>query len=53
MALTPEEDYRSAGFAGNVGSGGEKPAMIVIDMMMNYFEKSSPMYAGVESGSRK
>jgi maleamate amidohydrolase len=50
MAITPEEDYRSAGFSGHVGFG-KKPAMIVIDMMMNYFEKSSPMYAGVEAAA--
>jgi maleamate amidohydrolase len=48
MTVTPEQDYRSAGFAGQVGFG-KKPAMLVIDMMMNYFEKSSPMYAGVEA----
>ena len=48
MAVTPEEDYRSAGFTGQVGFG-KRPAMLVIDMMMNYFETSSPMFAGVES----
>ncbi len=47
MAATPDEDYRSAGFAGRVGFG-KKAAVIVIDMMMNYFEKTSPMYASVE-----
>ena len=48
MTMTPDEDYRSAGFAGRLGLG-KKAAVIVIDMMMNYFEKTSPMYAGVEN----
>ncbi|MGH8315494.1 MAG: isochorismatase family protein [Steroidobacterales bacterium] len=48
--MTPrrEEDYRSAGFSGALGFG-KTPALIVIDMMMSYFERSSPMYAGVEA----
>lgn len=41
-------DYRSAGFAGSLGFGSN-PAMIVIDMVMAYFDRSSPMYAGVEA----
>lgn len=44
----PSEDYRSAGFAGRLGLGG-RGALIVVDVMMSYFEKSSPMYAGVEN----
>src|SRR5579871_841627 len=48
MTKTPEEDYRSAGFSGRIGFG-KKPGMIVIDMMMNYFDNASPMYAGVEA----
>lgn len=45
--LTPEDDYRGAGFAGRIGFG-RRPAVLVVDMMMNYFDRSSPMYAGVE-----
>lgn len=48
MMPSREEDYLAAGFSGRLG-WGRKPALIVIDMMMNYFERSSPMYAGVEA----
>lgn len=43
-----DADYLAAGFSGRLG-WGRNPALIVIDMMMNYFEPSSPMYAGVEA----
>ena len=42
-----DTDYRSAGFGGRVGFGSV-PALVVIDLVMSYFDKSSPMYAGVE-----
>ncbi len=45
--MSQEQDYRSAGFAGELGFG-RHPALVVIDMMMAYFEPSSPMYARVE-----
>lgn len=48
MTKSQDEDYLSAGFAGSLGFG-RKPAMIVIDMVMAYFDRSSPMYAGVEA----
>ena len=48
MARSPEDDYREAGFAGRIGFG-RRPALIIIDMMMNYFDKTSPMYARVEN----
>lgn len=48
MAKSQDEDYASAGFAGSLGFG-RKPAVIVIDMVMAYFDRSSPMYAGVEA----
>jgi maleamate amidohydrolase len=48
MAQSQEEDYLSAGFAGSLGFG-RKPAVIVIDMVMAYFDRSSPLYAGVEA----
>jgi maleamate amidohydrolase len=47
MAGNLEQDYRGAGFAGQIGFGS-RPALIVIDMMMNYFDRTSPMYARVE-----
>lgn len=43
-----EADYRAAGFSGELGFGST-PALIVIDMMMSYFDSTSPMYAGVEA----
>lgn len=42
-----EADYRSAGFRGDIGFG-TRAALVVIDVVMAYFERSSPMYAGVE-----
>lgn len=45
---TRDDDYRSAGFAGSIGFG-QRPALIVIDMVMSYFDPASPMYAGVEA----
>ena len=42
-----DTDYRSAGFGGRVGFGSV-PALVVIDLVMSYFDRSSPMYAGVE-----
>ncbi len=47
MTVSRDDDYRSAGFAGRLGFGA-KPALLVIDMMMAYFDRASPMYAGVE-----
>ena len=40
-------DYRSAGFAGTIGFG-RRPALVVVDLMMSYFDRTSPMYAAVE-----
>src|SRR5262245_44216187 len=48
MMLPKDEDYREAGFAGRLGLG-RKPALLVIDMVMAYFDRTSPMYAGVEA----
>lgn len=42
-----DADYRSAGFRGHIGFG-TRAAVVVIDMVLAYFERSSPMYAGVE-----
>lgn len=43
-----DADYRFAGFAGTLGFG-KRPAVIVIDMVMAYFDRASPLYAGVET----
>jgi len=40
-------DYAAAGFGGALGFG-ERPALILIDMAMAYFEPTSPLYAAVE-----
>jgi maleamate amidohydrolase len=40
-------DYASAGFGGRLAVG-QRPALIVIDVVMAYLEPSSPLYAGVE-----
>jgi maleamate amidohydrolase len=42
-----EADYRSAGFRGDLGFGA-RGALVVIDVVLAYFDRSSPMYAGVE-----
>lgn len=47
MTLSRNEDYLSAGFSGRLGLG-RKPVLLVIDMVMAYFDRASPMYAGVE-----
>lgn len=50
MSRNPSDlnaDYAAAGFGGALGFG-ERPALVLIDMAMAYFEPSSPLYAGVE-----
>jgi maleamate amidohydrolase len=41
------ENYAGA-FGGHL-SFGERPALIIVDAVMAYFDKASPLYAGVES----
>jgi len=43
-----EADYRSAGFKGDIGFG-TRAAVVVVDVVLAYFDRSSPMYAGVEA----
>jgi nicotinamidase-related amidase len=50
VTASRDADYRSAGFSGALGFGGT-PAVIVIDMVMSYFDRASPMYAGVEDAA--
>jgi maleamate amidohydrolase len=40
-------DYARAGFGGRL-SVGQKPALLVIDVVMAYLAPDSPLYAGVE-----
>ena len=42
-----EADYQSAGFRGDIGFG-KRAAVVVVDVVLAYFDRSSPMYAGVE-----
>ena len=42
-----EADYQGAGFAGRLGFGSS-PALVVVDLMVAYFDHDSPMYAHVE-----
>ena len=48
MADSKNADYRGAGFAGTIGFG-RRPALVVVDLMMSYFDRASPMYAAVEN----
>lgn len=41
-------DYTRAGFGGRL-SVGQKPALLVIDVVMAYLAPDSPLYAGVEA----
>jgi maleamate amidohydrolase len=45
--LTPDDDYRQAGFLGEVGLGNA-PALLIVDPVVAYFDPTSPLYAGVE-----
>ena len=47
MAGNLDKDYESAGFSGHLGFGA-KPALILVDFVEAYFDKASPLYAGVE-----
>lgn len=42
-----ERDYTGAGFGAAIGFG-ERPAVLVVDMVRAYIDPSSPLYAGVE-----
>lgn len=42
-----EQDYADAKFGQGLGFG-EKPALVIVDFVIAYLDKSSPLYAGVE-----
>jgi len=46
MADDLNENYKGA-FDGSLGFG-DKPALILVDLVRAYFDKDSPLYAGVE-----
>jgi maleamate amidohydrolase len=46
--LAPDDDYRLAGFLGEVGFGSA-PALLIVDPVVAYFDRTSPLYAGVEA----
>lgn len=41
------DDYRRAGFGGALPFG-HAPALLIVDVVMAYLDKASPLYAGVE-----
>jgi maleamate amidohydrolase len=41
------DDYRRGGFGGRL-EPGERPALLVVDFVQAYLDRSSPLYAGVE-----
>ena len=47
MTESLSENYRRGGFGGALAFG-VRPALLVIDFVKAYLEKSSPLYAGVE-----
>lgn len=42
-----DRDYDQAGFRGRLGFG-QRPAVLVVDVVQAYLEPTSPLYAGVE-----
>lgn len=43
-----QQDYAAAGFGGKLNFG-ERPVLLVVDVVMAYLKPASPLYAGVES----
>ena len=43
-----DADYAAAGFGGAL-PWGERPAVVIVDMAMAYFDPASPLYAAVEA----
>jgi maleamate amidohydrolase len=41
-------DHAAAGFGNPLGFG-RKPALVIVDFVMAYLEKTSPLYAGIEA----
>ncbi len=43
-----EQDYAAAGFGGSLAPG-KRPVLLLIDFARAYFDRASPLYAGVEA----
>lgn len=43
-----QQDYAAAGFGGRLRFG-ERPALLIVDVVMAYLRPASPLYAGVEA----
>lgn len=48
MGKSTDQDYSDAGFGQGIGMG-QRPALLMIDFINAYFDKASPLYAGVEA----
>lgn len=48
MPTDLDSDYAAAGFGGRLAFG-ERPALLIVDVVMAYLDPSSPLYAGVEA----
>jgi maleamate amidohydrolase len=48
MSKGAEQNYRESGFHQDLGFG-ETPALLMVDFVKAYLDKSSPLYAGVEA----
>jgi maleamate amidohydrolase len=46
-AVSLDQDYENAGFGGRLPFG-QRPALLIIDVVEAYLRKDSPLYAGVE-----
>ena len=50
--MTPHDDldgdYADAGFGGRLVAG-DRPALLIVDVVMAYLDPASPLYAGVEA----
>ena len=47
MTQDLDQDYAGAGYNQRLGFG-DRPALLVVDMVEAYFDNASPLYAGVE-----
>ncbi len=47
MAQDRDDNYRQSGFGHSVGFG-ERPALLIVDFVQAYLDRTSPLYAGVE-----
>jgi maleamate amidohydrolase len=48
MSKDLDADYAAAGFGGTLG-WGQRPALLLIDICLAYFDPGSPLYAGADA----